>query len=67
MPEPTKPVASNEERGLVRHVNPADPTGPRLDYLPDVQDRLEAQLTTAETRPRKPKRRPSKKRSKKKA
>lgn len=34
MPDTKKPAKSNADRGLERHVNPADPTGPLLDHLP---------------------------------
>ena len=30
---------SNAERGLERHVNPDDPTGPMLEKRPDVSTR----------------------------
>ena len=38
MPSTPEAQASNEERGLIRYANPADPTGPMLNTLKEVQE-----------------------------
>lgn len=55
MPEPKKPVASNADRGLERHVNPEDPTGPLLESRPDLSNRLSNQQHNRITRKRRKK------------
>lgn len=39
MKSTTKPIESNEARGLVLHVDPANPTGPLVAKRPDMTKR----------------------------
>lgn len=65
MPNAQEAQASNEDRSLVRYVNPADPTGPMLTTLAEVEEIRRSQAFHYETSPNeeppKPKRRPNKK------
>lgn len=61
-----RPSKSLEERGLALHVNPADPTGPLLNYRPTVECRnCGHDLAKPITRKRRSATRSKKKRAKK--
>ena len=55
MPGPKKPVASNADRGLERHVNPDDPTGPLLEAIPNQSHRFSDRENSRTTRKRRKK------------
>ena len=60
-------MKTNEERGLAKHVNPADPTGPMLDYRPDRSDSSKPPKVNKRSHKKQTKKRPTRTRPKKRA